>query len=94
MRNKRRKLIAVVLLALAALVAWVLVLADREPAWQGRALGAWLRDFDADEPEVGASAANAIRQIGTNAFPLIIQRLQHRNPRSSSTILALKLSQL
>ena len=94
MRNKRRKLIAVVLLALAALVACVLVLPEREPAWQGRTFGAWLRDFDADEPEVRASAANAIRQIGTNAFPLIIQRLQHRNPRSPSTILALKLSQL
>lgn len=94
MRNKRRKLIAVVLLSLAALVACVLVLPDREPAWQGRTFGAWLRDFDADEPEVRASAADAIRQIGTNALPLIIQRLQHPDRRSTSTILALKLSQL
>ena len=94
MRNKRRKLIAIVLLALAALVAWVLVLADREPGWQGRALGAWLRDSDADKPEVRASATDAIRQIGTNALPLIIQRLQHPDWRSTSTLLALKLSQL
>ena len=91
MRNKRRKLIAVVLLALAALVACVLVFRDREPAWQGRTLGAWLRDLDADKPESQARAADAIRQIGTNALPLIIQRLHHRDPRSSSTILALKL---
>ena len=94
MRNKRRKLIAVVLLSLAALDVCVLVLPDREPAWQGRTLGAWLRDFDADKPEVRASAADAIRQIGTNALPLIIQHLQHPDPRSPSTILALKLSRL
>jgi hypothetical protein len=91
MRNKRRKLIAVVLLALAAVVACVFVLPDREPAWQGKTLGAWLRDFDADKPESRVSAAEALRQIGTNAVPLIIQRLQHPGPRSPSTILALKL---
>ena len=94
MRNKRRKLIAVVLLALAALAACVLVFPDREPAWQGRTLSAWLRDFNADKPESRASAADAIRQIGTNAFPLIIQSLQHLDPRSPSTIRALKLRQL
>jgi hypothetical protein len=94
MRNNRRKLIAVVLFALAALIACVLVLRDRQPFWQGRTLGAWLRDFDADKPESRASAADAIRQIGTNSVPLIIQRLQHRDLRSSSTILALKLSHL
>ena len=94
MRNKRRKLIAVVLLALAALVACVLVLPDREPTWQGRTLGAWLRDFDADKPEIRASAVDAIRQIGTNALPLIIQRLQHPDSRAPSKILALKLKLL
>ena len=91
MRNNRRMLIAVVLLALAALVACVLVFPDREPAWQGRTLSAWLRDFDADKPESRASAADAIRQIGTNALPLIIQRLRHPDPHPLSTILALKL---
>ena len=94
MRNKRRKLIAIVLHALAALVACVLVFRDRDPAWQGRTLSAWLRDFDADKPESRASAADAIRQIGTNALPLIITRLQHPDPRLPSTIVALKLRQL
>jgi hypothetical protein len=91
MRINRRKQIAVVLLALGALVACVLVLPNREPAWQGRTLSAWLRDFDADKLESRASAAEAIRQIGTNAVPRIFQRLQHPDPRSRSTILALKL---
>jgi hypothetical protein len=91
MRNNRRKLITVVLFALAALVVCVLVFQNREPAWQGRTLGAWLRDFDADRPETRASAADAIRQIGTNALPFILQRLQHRDPGSRSTIFALKL---
>ena len=94
MRNNRRKLIAVVLLAFAALVVCVLVFQNREPAWQGRTLSAWLRDFDADRPETRASAADAIRQIGTNALPLILQRLQHRDPRSPSIILALNVRQL
>jgi hypothetical protein len=94
MRNKRRKLIAIVLLALAALVAWLLVLADREPGWQGRALGAWLRDSDADKPEVRASATDAIRLTGTNALPLRIQSVQYPDPRPPSTIRALKLRQL
>jgi len=71
MRNKRRKPIAVVLLALAALVVCVLVLPNREPAWQERTLSAWLGDFDADKPETRVSAAEAIRQIGTNALPII-----------------------
>lgn len=60
LRNKRRKLIAVVVVALAALVACFLVFQNREPTWQGRTLGAWLRDFDADKPEIRARTANAI----------------------------------
>ena len=90
MRNKRRKLIAVVLLSLAALVVYVLVLPGRQPVCQGRTLSAWLRDFDADKPESRANAADAIRQIGTNAVPLIIQRLKHPDPRPRAWVHAIK----
>ena len=93
MPNNRRKLITVALLAFAALVARVLVFPHREFVWQGRTLGAWLQESDADTPESRPSA-DAIRQIGMNTIPLIIQGLHCPDLQPPSMILAFKLRQL
>ena len=77
MGNKRRALIVVAMAAIAALAIGVLAFNTKEPAWNGRRLGAWLNDFDADKPEKRLQAAEAVSQIGSNAVPFLIPRLAY-----------------
>jgi hypothetical protein len=48
-----------------------------EPSYQGRRLSEWLRDFDNynQPPENQAMAAEAIRHIGSQAVPFLVERL-------------------
>lgn len=64
----------------AGTAAFVLVATMREPRFQGRSLTAWLRDFESDRPEARWRAAEAVRQVGTNAVPFLIERLRYREP--------------
>ena len=54
---------------------------QREPVYQGKKLSVWLAEANAGRwPRQGAVAADeAIRQIGTNAFPQITQLLRSRD---------------
>ncbi len=87
---KKRRRIAVVglILALLAVVAWF-ALRPREPEYQGRHLGWWLQqtgtwmglsggESDLTSQEIEAKkqqVAVALREMGTNALPLLVQRL-------------------
>jgi hypothetical protein len=46
-----------------------------EPSYQGKSLSEWLMDFDNPSPETQALAADAIRQIGSQAVPFLVNRL-------------------
>jgi hypothetical protein len=46
-----------------------------EPGYQGKSLSEWLMDFDNPSPETQALAADAIRQIGSQAVPFLVNRL-------------------
>lgn len=85
--------LAVVLVALAGVIAWQ-VLRKREPVYQGKPLSFWLKIPMQEEglgpqrlPELEVhyykelNAPAAIRQIGTNALPLLIERLQAQDTR-------------
>jgi hypothetical protein len=51
--------------------------ATNEPSYQGRLLSEWLGDFDTRnyQPKKQAVAADAIRHIGSQAVPFIVDRL-------------------
>lgn len=50
--------------------------AVNEPSYQGRSLSEWLKDLDTySEPESQAAAAEAVRHIGSQAVPFLVDRL-------------------
>jgi len=67
-------------LGLAGLAVWFLL--PGEPVYNGRRLNAWVADL---HPRVGEArqqkAERALRAIGTNAVPYLLEQLQHREPR-------------
>ena len=48
---------------------------SNEPSYQGKSLSEWLVDFDNPSPESQAMAADAIRHIGSQAVPFLVDRL-------------------
>jgi hypothetical protein len=73
----KRVLITLVLAGVAIMAMGVLTFRCKEPMWHGRSLSAWLNDFDADKMEKRELAAQALRQIGSNAVPFLIPRLPY-----------------
>src|SRR5260370_1838453 len=93
MRMSRRRVIVagLLVLAIAALVCTVTYFASpREPTYEGKTLTEWIAPFcrqtakGLDAPggpqhfEELEPARNAVRQIGSNAVPCLIARLNHR----------------
>jgi len=73
MGKKRRILIAALLVVLLCGFGWWL-LRPREPSYQGKSLSAWLDDYSRDD---GLSNTDeAVRHIGTNAIPMLLQMLR------------------
>jgi hypothetical protein len=69
--------------------AWLSTISP-EPAYQGKPLSYWLAGYDTGNynqahphgpaPPAHAEANEAIRQIGTNSFPILLHMLQQPNP--------------
>ncbi|MBU6401076.1 MAG: hypothetical protein KGS61_12205, partial [Verrucomicrobia bacterium] len=69
-------------------------LLPREPVYQGRPLSQWLADLDPDQPkEVRAHAHEAIRQIGTNAIPVLMEWFRARDSRLKLRLMELSRKQ-
>ena len=64
---------------LTALVARVI--RPSEPTYQGRTLSEWLRVYR-EGPDRREQASMAVRQIGTNAFPFLLDWIAHDRPVS------------
>jgi HEAT repeat protein len=80
---RRRYVIALVLLIMAAGIAFVLG-SIAEPSYQGKRLSGWLRDLRNPSPLVQCRAQEALRQIGTNAMP-VLRRMLHAEDSSVRT---------
>ena len=84
--TKRRTIIA--LLAVVALVVGVLISSrTREPSYNGRTLSEWLEIYLTAEKATGTirqngrTAAEAVRAIGTNALPFLLEWIRYeQNP--------------
>src|SRR6266853_3775929 len=90
-RSRTRVIAGLIALGIAGLIWGVVYFASpREPSYQGKTLSEWIVPFcrqtakGLDAPggpqHFGElePARNAVRQIGTNALPLLIARLNHR----------------
>src|ERR1700747_433434 len=77
---------AIFIICISAVTVWW-VLTPHEPAYQGKLLSSWLRDFDYSS-ERGVAARAAVRPIGTNALPTLIHYLNHRDGRFKMWLIA------
>jgi HEAT repeat protein len=77
MRMRTAVTVAIVL-AITIAVCWF-ALREPEPAYKGRSLSSWVEAYGHGEerPESG----EAIQQIGTNAFPLLLQWIREPEPQ-------------
>ncbi|MDB6023920.1 MAG: repeat protein [Verrucomicrobiales bacterium] len=76
MKRRARILVAIGLLALLSGVAYR-VWHPREPSWQGKPLSRWVAGFEAPATEQSyKDSAVALRQIGTNALPMLMRMFQ------------------
>src|SRR4051794_33058688 len=69
----------------------VYALRSQEPAYQGKKLSRWLLELDFGKwPRDGSfvAADEAIRQIGTNAFPAIKRLLRSRSSALKTKVVA------
>ena len=77
--NHRRTIVLFLLSGLALAMFAGSVLAPVGPAFQGRALNAWLKDLHDTSPVVRNRAAEAVRQIGAEAVPPLVKLLRQRD---------------
>mgnify|MGYP001599799890 CR=1 FL=1 len=74
---------AILLLAVLGGLAW-LVLRVREPVYAGKPLSEWLRQRDEE-------STNAIRQIGADALPALLELAQARDSALKKRLLEIAL---
>jgi hypothetical protein len=80
MRNRVRIPLAVMLATIAGLIVWQ-VLREREPVYQGKGLRVWLKEARQEKRQAiqQGKAEAAVRQIGTNAIPTLLDMLRKRD---------------
>jgi hypothetical protein len=84
--KKRRWIIGFVALAVVFLIAIAVWPGEREPEYQGKKLSEWLgayhRDYstDAEREAEQRRADYAVRQIGTNGLPYLLQAVSYDAP--------------
>jgi hypothetical protein len=83
---RRRQIIVIGTLALAAIGGAVWLLVPGEPRYQGKGLGDWLRSLDKTPlaftglaPETNQPAAQALFQMGSDAVPYLVRELRVRD---------------
>src|ERR1043165_5624744 len=78
MTTRRRKTILLVLAIVAVAFAYSL-LRSREPSYHGKRLSYWLRQLQSFQGDYPAEAMTAIRSIGTNAIPFLLEDLEAKD---------------
>ena len=73
MELSKPKRIGLIVLIIATIVAVLLV--SREPKFQGKPARAWVEDLTSDSEDSQAKAQQAVREIGSNAVPLLLEKL-------------------
>jgi len=77
--TRRRVFTLFVVMAVVAVAAFLWPRGPKEPAYQGRGLGSWIRDsLDSPDPGREEKAYEAIEALGTNALPYLIHEFSRR----------------
>jgi len=80
------------LIAVLALAIGLLLYASRtnEPSYQGRALSRWLSDIEKSNDDLEAEPAmKAVRQMGTNAIPYLLDMMRAEDSKLKETVITL-----
>lgn len=97
MPHVRKRGIILFLVLLVALAGWGIsfALTPREPVYDGKPLSYWLKGYDPLEgSEPGRQQADqAVRQIGTNAIPLLLRMLREQDSPLKLKLIALARKQ-
>ena len=80
MKNRRRNLILLTLLAFLGVVFLCLALRPREPTYRGKRLSTWLQSLHIGKWVEAEEAREAVKEMGTNALPTLIRMLGTRDP--------------
>ena len=99
MKTRNRIFLVGLLVAVLGVFAWLVLRQSREPDYQGRPLTFWLAGYDeanyllahpgGPSPPTRGQADEAIRQIGTNAIPLLLGMLQQHESKTKVAIMRL-----
>ena len=88
--RKKWRLGLIAVLGLAAIGALLHASRTNVPSYQGRALNQWLSDIEnANDDRAAESAKNAVRQIGTNAIPYLLDMMRAEDSKLKETLTAL-----
>jgi hypothetical protein len=79
MKKPHKMLLGLALIVVLAGLAIYFFL-PQEPRYNGKKLSTWLREFEAEQMDRRAAAAEAVRHIGPDAVPFLVQRLQSPDP--------------
>jgi HEAT repeat protein len=88
MGKKRGLLLAVLFVALAGGMVWMLS-PPAEPVCRGKRLSAWLKEANGYPGDTNQAAFVAFRELGTNAIPALLKTLQSGDPPFQRLILEL-----
>jgi hypothetical protein len=91
MWKKHLIFLAVLLVAVAGDMAWLILREPPEPVYQGKRLSDWLVELDKEMPpsnyvSVDSRAAVAIQEMGTNTLPFLRRLLKARDTRLKTTL--------
>ncbi|HYG34171.1 MAG TPA: hypothetical protein VEC99_05275, partial [Clostridia bacterium] len=76
MRNRLGILIVIVLVGVCGWISWLSLRHQKsEPVYQGKTLSAWLNEANPRTSLLTDTAAEAVRHMGTNAVPYLLQQL-------------------
>jgi hypothetical protein len=77
---KRRRIIVLVCACVVVGVAFVVWPRERQPEYQGKKLSEWLLECSAPSPSTRVEARKAVKEIGTNAVPWLLEWLRYEEP--------------
>ena len=87
-RVKRRRILLILAgMIIAAVLVMVLWPAEKEPEYQGKKLSAWIIAYSPLQ-DTNSPSANALRHIGTNALPLLVKWVGFERPAWRTRLLA------